>query len=94
MAMFKAQIAKSTFHAVAHSPADHAPGMQIQDHSKIQPAFTRPNIADVASPFLIGLISGEISVQQVRRNVELMVAISEVISALENDVHSAVAKGG
>jgi hypothetical protein len=41
------------FHAVADSPANHAPGMQVQDHSQIQPALTCPDIADVARPFLV-----------------------------------------
>ena len=43
-------------HAIAHGPADDTPGMQIQTHGKIEPSLARPDIADVARPFLVGLI--------------------------------------
>jgi hypothetical protein len=62
-------------HSIAHGPADHAPRMQIQDHSKIKPAFTRPNISDVTDPFLVRLIRREVTIQQVWRNVELVITV-------------------
>lgn len=62
--------------AIADSPANDAPGMQVQDHSQIQPAFARPDIADIACPLLIGLVSRKVPVQQVGCYVELVVAIS------------------
>lgn len=40
-----------------------------------QPPFSGPDIADVACPFLIGSIGVEVSVQQVGRDVERMVAV-------------------
>ena len=62
--------------------------MQVQDHSQIQPALAGPELpiegaigsspmgdADIARPFLIGLISGEVPIQQVRRDIELMIAV-------------------
>ena len=66
---------KVTFHPIANSPADHSPGMQVEDDGKIQPAFARPDIGNVTCPFLVRLICNEVSVQQVGRNVELMVAV-------------------
>ncbi len=39
------------FHAVADRPADHAPGMQVEDGSQVEPAFPGPDIADVTGPF-------------------------------------------
>ena len=51
------------FHAVADRSTDDTARMQIQDHSQIEPTLTRPNIADVTSPFLIGLIGCEVPVQ-------------------------------
>lgn len=63
------------FHAVADSPADHAAGMQVEDHSQIQPALAGPDIADVARPFPIGSICREVTVQQVRRDIEPVVAV-------------------
>ena len=52
-----------TLHAVTHSPADDASGIQIQDHGKIQPALARPDIADVTDPFLVWLIRREVPIQ-------------------------------
>ena len=66
---------KIAFHSIANCPTDNAPGVQIQDHSQIQPAFARPYLADIACPFLIRLFSREVPIQQVRRDVELVVAI-------------------
>ena len=49
--------------------------MQVKDHSKIQPSLTRPDIADVTGPFLIRLLSREVPIQQVRRDIELVIAV-------------------
>ena len=43
---------KVPFHLIAYSPTNNAARMQIQDDSQIQPTFTCPDIADVASPLL------------------------------------------
>ena len=45
------------------------------DHSQIQPSLTRPNIGDVTGPLLIWLVCHEVTVQQVGRNVELVIAV-------------------
>ena len=63
--MSKAQIARSRFmrlltaqySPVQYSPADDAAGVQIKDHSQIEPALTGPDVAYVASPLLIGAVS-------------------------------------
>jgi len=49
--------------------------MQVKDHSEIQPILTGPNITDVARPFSIGLVRAEVTIQQVWRDVELVIAI-------------------
>ena len=49
--------------------------MQVQDHRKIKPTLLGPNIADVTSPFLVRRVGGEVTIQQVRRNVELVIAV-------------------
>jgi len=49
--------------------------MQVEDHSEIQPALACPDIADVSRPFLVGHVCGEVTVQQVQRDVELVIAI-------------------
>ena len=66
---------KIAFHSIANCPTDNAPGVQIEDHGQIQPAFTHPNIADIACPFLVRRISREVPIQQVRRDVELVIAV-------------------
>lgn len=63
--------------------------MKVQDHSKIQPTFTGPNVADVASPLLVWLTCSEVPIQQVRRNVELVVAIRcDLVFAGSHDRHT------
>ena len=66
---------KIAFHSIANCPTDNAPGVQIEDHGQIQPAFARPYVADIACPFLIRLFSREVPIQQVRRDVELVIAV-------------------
>ena len=51
------------FQAITDSPADDAPGVQVQDHRQIEPALPGPDVADVTRPFLIGLIGSEIALQ-------------------------------
>ena len=66
---------KIAFHSIANCPTDNAPGVRIQYYSEIQPAFARPYVADIACPFLIRLFSREVPIQQVWRDVELVIAI-------------------
>ena len=63
------------FHAAADGPADDAPRMQIEDDSEIQPALAGPDIADIARTFLIGPIRCEVTIQQVQRDIERVVAV-------------------
>jgi hypothetical protein len=49
--------------------------MQVQDYRKIKPTLLGPNIADVTGPFLIWRVGGEVTIQQVWRNVELVIAV-------------------
>ena len=66
---------KVTLHAIADSPTNDTPGMQIEDDGQIQPALAGPDIADVARPFLVRLICFEVAIQQVRGDVEGMIAV-------------------
>jgi len=43
---------------------------------QIQPTLTGPDIADIAHPFLIGPFCREVTVHQVRRDVERVIAVS------------------
>lgn len=49
--------------------------MQVQDYCQIQPSLASPDVADVARPLLIGSIRCEVTIEQVRRNVERMIAV-------------------
>ena len=49
--------------------------MKVQDHRQIQPPFAGPDVAYVASPFLVRLICFEVAIQQVRGDVERMIAV-------------------
>ncbi len=62
-------------HPVADSPAHDAAAMQIEDDSEVEPSLRRPDIGDVAGPFTVGRIGGEIAVQPVCRDTQAMVAV-------------------
>lgn len=64
-----------TLHAVADGPANHAAGMQVQDDCQIQPTLTGPELVDVARPFLVRPGRTEVPIQQVRGDVERMIAV-------------------
>src|SRR6056297_99459 len=64
-----------TLHPVADGPADHPPGMQVEDNRQIQPALLGPDIADVTRPFPVRTGCREVPVQQVRCDVEAVVAV-------------------
>ncbi len=53
------------FHAIADGPADHAPGVQVQDYRQIKPPLAGPDIADVTRPFLIRPVRSEVAPKQV-----------------------------
>ena len=63
------------FHAIAYSPTNDTPRMQVQDHGQIQPTLAGPNAADIARPFLGWLLSAKITVQQVWRDIKLMITV-------------------
>ena len=49
--------------------------MQVQYNSQVQPSLAGPNVADITSPLLVGRISVEVAIQQVWRDIELMIAV-------------------
>ena len=63
------------FHPIADRPADDAPAVQVQGHSQAKPALTGPNVADITRPFLVWCFSHEVTIQQIRRDIELMVTV-------------------
>ncbi len=75
-----------TFQAITDGPAYDAPGVQVQDHRQIEPAFPGPDIADVSCPFLIGLIGSEIALQQVRCDVEGVITVRRRLEFTRSDL--------
>ncbi len=49
--------------------------MQIEDDTEVEPPLGRPDIGNVAGPFTVGRIGGEITVQPVCRDTQAMVAV-------------------
>jgi len=56
---------------MAHRPAHHRPGIQIQNHYQVQPAFPGGNKRDVPGPLRIGPRDHKLLVQQIRRRFRL-----------------------
>jgi len=82
--MFRARIARSRY-PVTDGPANHPPRMQVQNHGQIQPTFARPDITDINNPFLVGPIRCKVAVQQVRRDVELVIAVRSYLVFARSD---------
>jgi transposase len=61
--------------AVADGPANDAPGEQVDDDGEIQPALTGPEIADIGTPLLVGVIGREVLGDEVRRDWEGVKAV-------------------
>ena len=62
-------------HAVADRPAHHAPREKVNDHGQIDPTLPRPDIGDVARPLLVRPARGKVLLQEIRRDVEGVVAV-------------------
>jgi hypothetical protein len=64
--------------------------MQVQHNSEIQPTLSRPDIADVTSPFLVRGFRHEITIQHIGRDVEAVVAICRCLVFTGSDHFEAV----
>src|SRR5579863_9374538 len=62
-------------HLRSHGPAHHLAAEQVDDHRQEQPAFLGGNVRDITSPGLVGPGRSEVTVQQVRRDRQVMLAI-------------------
>ena len=49
--------------------------MQVGNDGRIKPTFLRPDIADIACPFLVRAIRVEVPCQKIGGNVELVIAV-------------------
>jgi hypothetical protein len=62
-------------HIGLHRPAHHAAVEQIDHDGQGQPAFVGSNVGDVAGPRLVGRGRGEVAIQKVRRNRQVVPAV-------------------
>jgi hypothetical protein len=51
---------------VSHGPPDHGTRVQIQDHSEIQPTFTRRKLGNVTHIYLIWSLHRKLSIEPIR----------------------------
>ena len=77
-------------HAVADGPADHAPRKRVKDHSKIDPALAGPDIGDVACPLLVRSARSEVLSQEIRGDVEGVIAVRRALEFAAADDLDAV----
>jgi len=55
-------------HVIAHGPADHFAGEQVEDHGQVEPALAGRDISDIGQPDLIGPVGNEVLIPQVFRH--------------------------
>jgi hypothetical protein len=60
---------------IAHGPADHFAGEQVEDHGQVEPALASRDIGDIGQPDLIGSVGDKVLVQQVFRHRQGMLAV-------------------
>lgn len=78
------------FQAIAGCPTDDTARMQINHHRQIKPAFSCPDISDIAHPLLVWLVGMEVPVQPIWSNVEAMVAVSCCFAFMGSDHVNAI----
>jgi hypothetical protein len=74
--MVSAAMVSSGTHVLAHRPADHFAGEQVEDHGQVEPALGGRDIGDVGQPNVIGSVRDKALVQQVFRHRQRMLAVS------------------
>jgi hypothetical protein len=62
-------------HMIAHCPADHFGGEEIEDHGQVKPTFAGRDVGDVGQPNPIGAVGHKGLVEQVWRHGQGMIAV-------------------
>ena len=60
---------------IAHGPADHFAGEQVEDHGQVEPTLAGRDVGDIGQPDLIGPVGDKILLEQVCRHREGMLAV-------------------
>ena len=66
-------------YAIADGPPNDAPGEKVNDHSQINPPLARPDIGDVACALLVRPARSEVLLQEIRRDVEGVIAVGRAL---------------
>src|SRR5918993_3150297 len=67
--------------AIAGGPTHDTPGIKVDDDRQVQPALSRPDVADVGAPLLVGALGREVLVEEVRRDREGVQAVGGALEA-------------
>ncbi len=62
-------------HTVTDGPANNAPTVEIEERGEVEPALSGPDIADVACPFLVGRVRGEVAIQHIGYDSKAVIAV-------------------
>ena len=62
-------------HPITDCPANDAAAVQVEYHGEVEPAFSSPDIAYVASPLLVGSGSNKITIKDVGRDTQMMITV-------------------
>ena len=73
--MSSASRASSVAEVVGHAPADDLAGGHVLDRGQIQPALPGRNVAEVGQPDRVRPLGGEVPVEQVGRDREVVAAV-------------------
>ncbi|ERI12139.1 hypothetical protein Brsp07_00184 [Brucella sp. NBRC 14130] len=67
------------FHPIARFPADDATRIEIDNDCQVQPAFYRPYVTDIDTPFLIRSVTSEVLIQKIGSDRLAMIAVRRAL---------------
>lgn len=66
---------------ITRRPADNTPGIKIEQDRQIEPAFGRPDMADVGASLLIGAVAGKVLIKEIGRRRAAKIAVGRLLVA-------------
>lgn len=66
------RVYQGLMHPVVHRPADDSARIEIEHNGQIQPALGSPHVGHVRDPVLVGAIRGELAIQVIWCNRQIM----------------------
>jgi len=68
-------------HVLPQRPAHHLAAKQVDHHGQEQPALVGSDVRDVARPHLVGLAHDELTIEQVGRDRQIVIAVGGDLEA-------------